>query len=346
MTAEYTPGSQIDHYKIVRKLGHGGMSHVYLASDTDNQQTVVLKFPKGELIGDIAGYKRSKYEAEIGNRLYHPNVQQALNTGEKRSDDYLVIEHIEGRTLRSVLENCRPDPLPPAEALNIVRQICDALAYCHKKGVFHCDIKPENIMVRDDGTVKVIDFGIALLEGTWHITWRGFSGTAGTPFKYRFFHQPPSQRNSLGNAPKKPILERVGTPDYMSPEQLKGKRGTASSDIYAVGVMLYEMLCGHTPFNGENIFAIMYQRLSQDPPSILTMNPKLSSELEAVVMHAIQRNQDKRYKTMKELLHDLENLEEVNAVSYEPEAPQHSKKIAPFSKFSNRSPLALVSLML
>jgi serine/threonine-protein kinase len=114
----------------------------------------------------------------------------------------------------------------------------------------------------------------------------------------------------------------MGTPDYMSPEQLKGERGMASSDIYAVGVILYEMLCGHTPFEGENIFAIMNQHVSQDPPSILLMNPQLSPTLATVVMRAIRRDPEKRYKLVSDLLHDLGNLEEVKPVPYEPEAPR------------------------
>jgi len=146
-------------------------------------------------------------------------------------------------------------------------------------------------MIQEDGNIKIIDFGIALLEGARRVTWRGLSGT-------------------------------VGTPDYMSPEQLKGERGMAGSDIYAVGVMLYEMLCGRTPFEGENIFAIMNQHISQDPPSILLTNPQLSPALATVVMRAIRRDQDKRYKSVSNLLHDLRNLEEVKPVPYEPDVPR------------------------
>jgi eukaryotic-like serine/threonine-protein kinase len=201
------------------------------------------------------------------------------------------VEFIKGKTLRTVLEEHAPNPLPVAEAIRITLQICDALAYCHAQGIFHRDIKPENIMMQEDGNIKIIDFGIALLEGARRVTWRGLSGT-------------------------------MGTPDYMSPEQLKGERGMASSDIYAVGVMLYEMLCGHTPFEGENIFAIMNQHVSQDPPSILLMNPQLSPALATVVMRAIRRDPDKRYKSVSNLLHDLRNLEEVKPVPYEPDAPR------------------------
>jgi eukaryotic-like serine/threonine-protein kinase len=267
------------------------MNKVYLARDVSNEQEVVLKFPNDDLIGNIAVFERYKREAEIGNRLHHAQVQRLLNTDEKRSEDYLVVEHIKGQTLRAILEEHAPNPLPVAEAIRITLLISDALVYCHERGIFHRDIKPENIMVQEDGNIKIIDFGIALLEGARRVTWRGLSGT-------------------------------VGTPDYMSPEQLKGERGTAGSDIYAVGVMLYEMLCGHTPFEGENIFAIMNQHVSQDPPSILLMNPHLSPELATVVMRAIRRDQSKRYTSMSDLLHDLRHLEEVKPVAYEPDSPR------------------------
>ena len=290
MTTAYTQGTLVDHYEIIRALGHGGMNWVYLARDVTNDQEVVLKFPNDELIGNIAVFERYKREAEIGNRLHHPQIQQLLNTDEKRSEDYLVVEFIKGQTLRAVLEEHAPNPLPVAEAIRITLLISDALAYCHERGIYHRDIKPENIMVQEDGNIKIIDFGIALLEGARRVTWRGLSGT-------------------------------MGTPDYMSPEQLKGERGAASSDIYAAGVMLYEMLCGHTPFEGENIFAIMNQHVSQDPPSILLMNPHLSPELSTVVMQAIRRDPSKRYASMNDLHHDLLHLEEVKPVAYEPDAP-------------------------
>lgn len=287
MTATYTPGTRVDHYEIVRMLGHGGMNRVYHAQDILSQQKVVLKFPNDDLIGNVGVFERYKREAEIGSRLNHPYIQRLLNPDEVRSEHYLVMEYIQGRTLREVLDERAPNLLPPDEVVRITIQIGDALAYCHEHGVFHRDIKPENIMILDDGTIKIIDFGVALLEGARRVTWRGLSGT-------------------------------VGTPDYMSPEQLRGERGTASSDIYAVGAMLYEMLCGHTPFEGENVFAIMNQHVSQDPPSILQYNPQVSPALATVVMRAIRRDPEKRYKAMKDLLHDLRNLGEVTPVPYKP----------------------------
>lgn len=291
MTAVYTPGAQIDHYQIVRELGHGGMSRVYLAKDVQNDnQPVVLKFPNDDMIGNIAVFERYKREAEIGNRINHPYIQHMLNVDEERSDHYLVVEYIKGRTLRAVLEDSAPNPFPTEEAVRIGLQLCEALTYCHEHGVLHRDIKPENVMMLEDGSIKIIDFGVALLEGARRVTWRGLSGT-------------------------------VGTPDYMSPEQVKGQRGTASSDIYAVGVILYEMLCGHTPFEGENVFAIMNQHVSQDPPSLLECNPKIEPALATVVMKAIRRDPEKRYQSMRDMLHDLQHLNAVKPVTYVPDKP-------------------------
>lgn len=291
MPTAYAPGAKIDHYEIIRLLGHGGMNRVYLALDTNNQQKVVLKFPNEDLIGNVAVFERYKREAEIGSRINHPHVQHLFNIDEERSDEYLVVEYIKGRTLREVMEDQPSQIFSPVQALNIALQICDALAYCHEHGVFHRDIKPENIMIEEDGNVKIIDFGVALLEGARRVTWRGLTGT-------------------------------VGTPDYMSPEQLKGERGTASSDIYAVGVLLYEMLCGHPPFEGENVFAVINQHATQDPPSILRYNSALSPELATVVMKAIRLDPEKRYKTIRDMIHDLRNLEEVTPVPYVPDKAQ------------------------
>ena len=291
MSTTYTPGQRIDHYEIIRLLGHGGMNHVYLAQDLLNSQKVVLKFPNDDLFGNIAVFERYKREAEIGNRLRHPYIQHLLNIDEERCEDYLVTEYIQGRTLRALLEEHAPNPLPPQEAIRIIIQVCEAIAYAHEHGVFHRDIKPENIMILDNGDIKIIDFGVALLEGARRVTWRGLSGT-------------------------------VGTPDYMAPEQLRGGRGTASSDIYAVGAVLFEMLCGRVPFEGENVFAIMNQHASQDPPSILQFNPTLSPALATVVMRAIRRDEDKRYKSINDLLHDLRHLDKVTPSEYKPDTPQ------------------------
>ncbi len=288
MTARYTSGSQIDRYEIIRPLGRGGMSQVYLAWDTQNQQRVVLKFPNDELIADISTYERYKREGTIGQRISHPHVIHLFSPAEHRSEEYLVMEYVEGRTLRELLDDNQP--LPVSEALPIILQICDALACCHEHGVFHRDIKPENILVQDDGNIRILDFGIARLEGARRVTWRGLTAL-------------------------------TGTPDYMSPEQLKGERGAAGADLYAVGVLLYEMLSGRTPFDGENVFARINQHITTDPPSILHFKPDLSPELATVAMKAIRRDPKKRFQSMQEMQHALQNLNEGEAVSYEPDAP-------------------------
>lgn len=148
MNSVYSPGARIDHYKILKMLGHGGMAKVYLATDLQNDQKVVLKFPNEDLIGNVAVFERYQREAEIGSRINHLHVQHMLNCNEKHSQQYLVMEYIEGRSLREVMEERAGEPFPVSEALKIIDQICDALEYCHQHGVYHRDIKPENIMVR------------------------------------------------------------------------------------------------------------------------------------------------------------------------------------------------------
>src|SRR5262249_54098302 len=162
----------------------------------------------------------------------------------------------------------------------ITLQLCDALVYCHEHGVFHRDIKPENMLVQDDGNIKIIDFGIAYLEGARRVTWRG-------------------------------LTRITGTPDYMSPEQFKRGGAAAACDMYAVGILLYEMLTGRTPFDGENVFAVMNQHITQDPPSILHFNHDLPHELATVVMKTIRRDPKKRFQSLQEMQRTLQNLHEV-----------------------------------
>jgi len=196
-----------------------------------------------------------------------------------------------GRTLREVVEKRAPAILPTGEVLRILIQVCSALAHAHEQGVIHCDIKPENIMLLEDGNIKIFDFGIALLEGEHRRTWRGFTSP-------------------------------IGTPDYMAPERLLGARGDRRADIYAVGVVLYELLCGRTPFEEKDGFAIITQHISHDPPSILQINAMLSPALATVVMRAIRRDPEKRYDCMQDLLYDLQHLDHVTAVTYIADPPR------------------------
>jgi len=291
MPTIYQPGQRIDHYEMIRLLARGAASRVYLAQDLHVLEQVVLKFPNDDLIGGAAIFARYKREAEIGNRLCHPAIPRHLNRGEQRSTEYLVLEYLRGRPLRAVMQEYAPMLLPPTEVLRIVLHVCEALAYVHKHGVIHRDIKPENIMLLDNGGIKLLDFGIALLEGKRRASWR--------------------RDTSL-----------IGTPDYMAPERLWGEPGSVQSDIYAVGVVLYELLCGWTPFEEHDGFELVTRHLSHDPPGILEHDPTLSPALATVVMRAIRRDPGRRYVCMQDLLHDLGHLEDVIPVDYVPDPPR------------------------
>lgn len=290
MPTIYQPGQAVDHYTILEVLGQGGTSHVYLARDQHTQQEVVLKFPHIDEIGSadvFAGYQR---EREIGRHLSHPRLQRHLNQGEQRSKDYLVLEYLHGQTLRVTMKQCAPGLLPVEEVICLLLQLVDTLAFVHEQGIIHRDIKPENILQLENGDIVLCDFGIA----QWART---------------------SKRRLRG------IASPIGTPDYMAPELLWGKPGSVQSDCYAVGIVLYELLCGHTPFKEQDGFELVTQHLSHDPPGILTSQPILSPALATVVMRAIRRDPRKRYASMRELWHDLAHLEDVTPTDYLPDPP-------------------------
>src|SRR5260370_14708036 len=291
MPAIYTTGQKIDHYQVIRLLGRGGASHVYLAQDWLALQEVVLKFPDDDVIGGAAVFERYQREAQIGKRLNHPHIRQHLNQGEQRSAEYLVLEYLRGQTLRAMMKKFAPELLPIGEVLRMLTQVCDALVYTHECGVIHCDIKPENIMLLENGNIKLLDFGIALIEGERQVGWRGFSSP-------------------------------IGTPDYMAPEPLLGHRGDARADSYAVGVGFYELLCGRTPFEETNGFAIITRHISHDPQGILQFNPALSPALATVVMRAIRRDPERRYACMQDMLYDLGYLDTVTPMDYSPDPPK------------------------
>jgi eukaryotic-like serine/threonine-protein kinase len=286
----YQPGQHIDHYTIVSLLGQGGASDVYRAHDQQSQQDVVLKFPHIDEIGSADVFACYQREAAIGKRLSHPLIQRHLNQEEERSAEYLVLEYLHGQTLREAMKRCAPERIPREKALRIVVQVAQALQYAHEQGVIHCDVKPENIFLQENDNVVLCDFGIA----------RWVSGRS----LFRFGFTSP-----------------LGTPAYMAPELLWGKRGSVRSDIYAVGVVLYELLCGRTPFEEHNTFEFLSQHISHDPPSILIWNLALSPGLATVVMRAIRRDPRKRYASMHGLLDDLEHLEDATPIDYLPDPP-------------------------
>jgi serine/threonine-protein kinase len=284
----YQAGETVNQrYEILESLGHGGMSDAYKAWDRATGGLVVLKIPFSSLIGDPATFSRYQREVEIGKRLRHPNIQHLVEEG--RLDDgggvapYLVLDYIDGVSLREYLREHAP--LPVDEAIRIAGQLADALQYCHEHGVVHRDLKPENILIQPDGVVKLVDFGIALLQGARRLTFRRLSS-------------------------------EVGTPDYMAPEQVQGDRGDARTDVYALGVMLYEMLIGDVPYRGDSALAVMSQHVTTDAPLLRARRPDLPPALEAVVWRALRREPSERYASMAELRNDLTHLEAVQIPAY------------------------------
>jgi len=271
------PGAQLDHYRLENLVARSGMASIYRATDLESGRPVAIKIPHPEVEADPLFYDRFKREEEIGKKLDHPGVMRVYGD-EDRSRVYIVMEWVDGRLLRRIL--IEQKKLPIDRAVRITLGICDALEYIHSKGVVHRDLKPENIMVDRDDHVKLIDFGIAGSAGMRRLTFAK-------------------------------LTRAMGTPDYISPEQVKSKRGDARSDIYALGVMLYEMLTGEVPFHGPSAFAIMNDRLLNNPVPPRELNPEISPQLQEIIYRALERNPANRYASAHEFAHDLRNPAEV-----------------------------------
>jgi len=276
-------GALIDHYRIVRRLGEGGFSEAYEAIDERTQARVVLKLPSLAIIGDPQTFERFRREMAIARRLDHPNVQRSLDVGENRSRPYLVLEYVEGETLRQSLRGRLP--LSVDEAVGYGTQLAGALAHAHAHGIAHRDLKPENVLVTPEGQLKLFDFGIALMAGARRVTWRYLN-------------------------------DRLGTPDYMAPEQIEGKRGDQRTDVYALGIMLYEFLAGQVPFVGDNALAVMSQTVHDAPVPLHERNRAVPPPLEAVVHKAIRKAPEERYQSAEKMLHDLEHLDDIDLAQF------------------------------
>jgi len=269
-------GSQLDNYRIEASVARSGMATIYRAVDTRNDRVVALKVPHPDLEADPILFDRFQREAAIGEKLDHPRVMRVFSD-EKRSRIYMVMEWCEGRLLREILDEGK---LPQERVLRIAIEVLEALDYIHGQGVVHRDLKPENIMVDAQGNIKLIDFGIA--------------GDAA------------ARRLTYAN-----ITAALGTPNYISPEQVKGKRGDGRSDIYAMGVILYEMLSGKLPFTGPNPMAVMNDRLLNHPMPPTVADPGISPQLQEVIYRAMERDPKNRYARAREFQSDLEHLDQV-----------------------------------
>jgi len=270
-------GDTLDHYRLDTTVARSGMSTLFRATDLETGRTVAIKVPHPPMESDPVLSQRFKREQEIGQQLDHPGVVKTYD-GEQRSRVYMVIEWVEGRLLRAILNE--QGKLPIERAVNLTSAICEALDYMHSHGVVHRDMKPENIMVDDQGRIKIIDFGIAMREDARRLTFVDLSAT-------------------------------LGTPDYISPEQVKGQRGDQRSDIYAMGIMLYEMLTGTVPFVGSNPLAVMNERVLHDPKPARKLNAEIAPELQEILSRALERDPRHRYATANEMAWDLEHQEQV-----------------------------------
>ena len=286
------PGEVLDHYRIDATVAHSGMSTLYRATDERSGRTIAIKVPHAEMESDPVLVERFKREQEIGELLDHPGIVKTFD-GEERSRLYMVLEWVDGKLLRSLLN--QEGALPIDRAQKIILGICDALDYMHKHGIVHRDLKPENIMVNDQDGIKLIDFGIALKEDARRLTFVNMSSM-------------------------------LGTPDYISPEQVQGKRGDQRSDIYALGILFYEMLTGRVPFSGPNPLAVMNDRLVKDPPPPRALNAEIAPEIEEIIFRALERDPRHRYATANEMQWDIEHQEQVGVEDRGYNAPRGGAK--------------------
>ena len=310
--SEFAPGDTLDHYRIDATIARTGMSTLYRAVNLNDDALVAIKVPHSELEADPVLVERFKREEEIGQELEHPGIVKTFNH-ENRSRPYMVSEWVEGRLLRSILTEEKK--LSADRAIALTLRICDALDYMHKHGIVHRDLKPENVMVDEADGIKLIDFGIALKEDAHRLTFVNMSAS-------------------------------LGTPDYISPEQVKGQRGDQRSDIYAMGIMLYEMLTGRVPFVEPNALAAMNERLLHDPTPPRELDASISPEVEEVIFRALERDPRHRYPTAHEMMWDLEHPEQVGVETSRQRIPGSGSKKAMGRKVLLYVGIALVPVLL
>lgn len=258
-------------YKINRLIGQGGMADVYLAYDILLERDVAIKILRQQLSNDAVSLLRFKHEAVAVSKLSHPNIIEIFDIGEYDSRQYIVMEYVDGKTLKQLI--VERDGLYKEEVVSIMKQLTSAIAQAHKHHIIHRDIKPQNILVKSDGSVIITDFGIALAQNALHLT----------------------QKETV-----------MGSVHYLAPELARGEKATYQSDIYALGIVFYELLSGSVPYVGESAIQIAMKHINDEMPSIREFNPSIPQSIENIIIKSTYKNRELRYKSVSSMLDDLE----------------------------------------
>jgi serine/threonine-protein kinase len=306
-------GTKFDRYEIISPLGAGGMGEVFLARDMRLERKVALKLLLDERTKDDQRLLRFEQEARAASALNHPNIITIYEIGDHGSTHFIATEFIEGLTLRKILADGK---MPVIAALDVAIQVASALSAAHEAGIIHRDIKPENVMLRRDGIVKVLDFGLAKLvetgvgSGEWGVgsgksgAESGGSGVENTAISPLPTPHSPFPASTLHTDPG----TVMGTATYMAPEQARGWRVDARADIFSLGVVLYEMVAGRAPFDGPTPIDVMTQVLDRDPRPLTSFSYGAPFELQRIVSKAMRKDREERYQTVKDLMLDLKSL--------------------------------------
>ena len=259
-----------DRYEIIRNIGEGGMANVYLAYDIILNRNVAVKVLRGDLADDEKFVRRFQREANSASSLHHPNIVEMYDVGEDEGKYYIVMEYLDGRTLKSLVK--RRGALTVLEVVDIMTQLTSAIACAHDKYIIHRDIKPQNVMILEDGKVKITDFGIAMALNSQDLT----------------------QTNSV-----------MGSVHYLAPEQASGGASTIKCDIYSLGILMFELLTGKVPFKGENAVEIAIKHMKDPIPSVRSFNDEIPQSIENVVLKACAKNPKNRYDSVNEMYNDI-----------------------------------------